>query len=88
MSHIGALSSSILSASEQTSLCRDVTICNLHQLRRVYLKGDKREYWMRLCEQAANEQDPEKLMELVKEINRLLEEKELRLKKESPKPAD
>ncbi|HEY7352403.1 MAG TPA: hypothetical protein VH596_06505 [Terriglobales bacterium] len=43
---------------------------------------------MRLCKQAANEQDPEKLMELVKEINRLLEEKELRLKKERPKAAD
>ena len=38
---------------------------------------------MHLCEQAANEQDPDKLMELVREINRLLEEKELRLKQES-----
>jgi hypothetical protein len=44
------------------------------------LQGAKKEYWMQLCELAANEQDPEKLMELVKEINRLLEEKELRLK--------
>jgi hypothetical protein len=35
---------------------------------------------MQLCERAATEQDPEKLMELVKEINRLLEEKERRLK--------
>lgn len=40
---------------------------------------------MHLCEQAANEQDPDKLMELVREINRLLEEKELRLKKETEK---
>jgi len=40
---------------------------------------------MHLCEQAANEQDADKLMELVKEINRLLEEKESRLKKESEK---
>jgi hypothetical protein len=40
---------------------------------------------MRLCEQAANEQDPDKLMQLVREINRLLEEKERRLKKESAK---
>jgi hypothetical protein len=45
------------------------------------LKGEKKEYWMHLCELAANEQDPDTLMELVKEINRLLEEKELRLKK-------
>jgi hypothetical protein len=49
----------------------------------VCLKGERKEYWMHLCEQAANEQDPDKLMELVKEINRLLEEKELRLKRDS-----
>jgi hypothetical protein len=48
--------------------------------REVYLKGEKREIWMHLCEQAAVEQDPDKLMDLIKEINRLLEEKELRLK--------
>jgi hypothetical protein len=40
---------------------------------------------MHLCEQAATEQDPDKLMELVREINRLLEEKESRLKRESAK---
>ena len=39
-----------------------------------------REKWMQLCEQAANEQDPEKLMELITEINRLLDAKEQRLK--------
>jgi hypothetical protein len=32
-----------------------------------------------LCEQAANEQDPVKLNQLVAEINRILEEKEKRL---------
>lgn len=35
---------------------------------------------MHLCEQAAIEQDPEKLMALIKQINQLLEEKERRLK--------
>ena len=35
--------------------------------------------WMELCEQAAVEQDPKKLMELVAEINRLLLEKEKRI---------
>jgi hypothetical protein len=44
------------------------------------LKGEKREIWMHLCEQAAVEQDPDKLMDLIKEINQLLEEKERRLK--------
>ena len=33
-----------------------------------------------LCEQAAIEQDPKKLHELIKEINDLLEAKEARLK--------
>jgi hypothetical protein len=31
------------------------------------------ERWRQLCAQAAVEQDPKKLLELVKEINRLLE---------------
>ena len=37
------------------------------------------ERWMQLCAQAAVEQDPEKLMALVNEINDLLEKKERRL---------
>ncbi|MGH9514313.1 MAG: hypothetical protein ACRD3P_01375 [Terriglobales bacterium] len=48
------------------------------------MKGQRKEQWMHLCEQAANEQDPDKLMDLVKEINRLLEEKERRLKNSAP----
>jgi len=34
------------------------------------------ERWRELCAQAAVEQDPQKLMELVKEISRLLDEKQ------------
>ena len=33
------------------------------------------ELWRTLCEEAQNEQDPQRLLELVKEINDLLEEK-------------
>jgi hypothetical protein len=44
------------------------------------LKGEEKEIWMRLCEQAAVEQDPDKLMDLIKQINKSLEEKERRLK--------
>jgi hypothetical protein len=40
---------------------------------------EKTERWMELCKQAAVEQDPQKLMALVKEINELLEAKERRL---------
>jgi hypothetical protein len=48
----------------------------------------QRELWMELCAQAANEQDPEKLMQLVDQINQLLEQKEARLlrSKSSEKP--
>lgn len=45
------------------------------------MKGEKKEIWMHLCEQAAIEHDADKLMELIKQINQLLEEKELRLKR-------
>jgi hypothetical protein len=39
-----------------------------------------KERWQELCAQAAEEQDPVRLMKLVKEINELLDEKEKRLK--------
>ena len=42
--------------------------------------GEAREEWLQLCELAANEQDSEKLLALVKQINRLLDEKDQRLK--------
>jgi hypothetical protein len=36
---------------------------------------DKKDSWMELCELAAQEKDPAKLMILMKEIDRLLEPK-------------
>jgi hypothetical protein len=45
---------------------------------------ENREKWMELCAQAAREQDPEKLMELIAQINQLLEAKERRLKGNPP----
>jgi hypothetical protein len=39
-----------------------------------------KERWIELCEMAATEQDYQKLLKLVQEINRLLDEKEQRLK--------
>jgi hypothetical protein len=50
------------------------------------MQGEKKERWMELCAQAAVEQDPKKLMELVQEINALLEEKERRLGILPPQP--
>ena len=43
------------------------------------MKGETGERWRNLCEQAATEQDPIRLLQLVSEINRLLLEKEERL---------
>jgi hypothetical protein len=51
------------------------------------MQGKTRERWLELCEQAAVEQDREKLLELVAEINRLLAEKNERLKQLDKKAA-
>jgi len=45
------------------------------------MQGETGDEWLRLCRQAAVERDPEKLVELAREIDRLLSEKEIRLKK-------
>jgi hypothetical protein len=39
------------------------------------MRDQNRKRWKELCEQAATEQDPEKLLELTAEIDRLLSEK-------------
>jgi hypothetical protein len=38
----------------------------------------EKEHWLLLCEQAATEQDPEKLMDLLDKVNRFLEAEENR----------
>jgi hypothetical protein len=52
------------------------------------MRDQNRERWKELCEQAASEQDPEKLLELTAETDRLLSEKNDRLEgqtREKPK---
>jgi hypothetical protein len=44
------------------------------------------ERWRQLCAKAAVEQDPQKLMDLVKEISRLLDEKQSRNRIEHGNP--
>jgi hypothetical protein len=48
------------------------------------MQGKTREHWQELCEQAAIEQDPTKMLELVEEINRLLAVKYERLSHGAP----
>jgi hypothetical protein len=45
------------------------------------VQGETEEPWRVLCEQAVTEQDSQRLIQLVAEINRLLVEKEQRLQK-------
>jgi predicted nucleotidyltransferase len=45
------------------------------------MQSETKERWILLCEQAATEQDSRKMVELIQEINRLLEEKRSRLNK-------
>jgi hypothetical protein len=45
------------------------------------MQGNVKEHWMELCEKATVEQDSEKLMALIQEINRMLEKKEDRLRR-------
>jgi len=44
------------------------------------MEGEKRERWMRLCVEAADGRDSNRLLDLISEINRLLHEKEMRLR--------
>jgi hypothetical protein len=46
------------------------------------MNGEAGERWRALCEQAAVEQDPDRLLQLILEITHLLEIKEQRLKLE------
>jgi len=43
------------------------------------MQGESGNKWRELCEKAAVERDPQKLMDLIDEINQMLEEKEQRL---------
>jgi len=49
---------------------------------------EKKERWLELCAQAAIEEDHDKLIELVREINELLEAKEARLAGKPVKPPE
>jgi hypothetical protein len=44
------------------------------------MKGEKRERWLQLCVEAADEQDSNRLLELISEIDHLLHDKHMRLR--------
>jgi hypothetical protein len=43
------------------------------------MKGETKERWMQVCELITQEQDPQKFLALVSELNELLAQKERRL---------
>ena len=49
------------------------------------MQGETKEHWVDVCERAATEQDPERLMMLIKELNDLLTQKQERLQKNRPR---
>lgn len=53
-----------------------------HPLRsKAATEGDSKKHWRELAAQAANEKDPERLIELIKEIKEILQARKQRLKK-------
>lgn len=46
------------------------------------MQGKVKEDWIELCEKVAIEKDPGRMIELVRELNRMLDEKEERLQRE------
>jgi hypothetical protein len=48
------------------------------------MQAQTKELWLKLCEQAANEQDPKKFLTIIREINTLLELKRSRFKQTGP----
>jgi hypothetical protein len=47
------------------------------------MRDEAKDRWMLLCNQASTEQNPEKLLALIQEINQLLEEKRSRISAQS-----
>jgi hypothetical protein len=46
------------------------------------MNNKTKERWLQLCEQAAVEQDPDRLLKLVNEISRILDEKNQRVQQQ------
>ena len=48
------------------------------------MQGETKQRWEELCELAATERDPDKFLDLIREINRLLEERRMGLSDKKP----
>jgi hypothetical protein len=61
------------------SAVQSVRVTEFADRRPRAMQGKVKEDWMELCEQAAVEQDTNRLLELIRAINTMLEKKEERL---------
>jgi len=64
--------------SERCRLAEDTALKRDHHVRKVHINSN-REDWKALARKAANEQDPKKLLSIVEELNKALEERENQL---------
>jgi hypothetical protein len=71
----------VVSAEEPSNL-----VTTIHENLNPPYRDPDDERWLQLCSEAAVERDPDKLMKLLQEINRLLNEKEERRKRRPPSP--
>src|SRR5438128_3067941 len=68
------------SKGANNSRSKKFALCRCQRTAEGEMEGEKRERWMRLCVEAAVGQDSNRLLELISEIDRLLREKEMRLR--------
>src|SRR2546425_5292678 len=64
---------------ERCRLAEDTALKRDHHVRKVHINSN-REDWKALARKAANEQDPKKLLSIVEELNKALEERENQLR--------
>ena len=79
VANVANVSSRPETPQEPTLLTRGRRRRRLSTAGETLMQGPNTERWEELCRQAAEEQDPKRLLELTLEINRLLLEKEDRL---------
>ena len=78
--HVGRRCYLVIGRAEKLKL-----LCYIRHGGAYPMQGEIGERWKKLCEQAAVEQDPQKLLPLIEEIDRLLEVKEERLQQAARK---
>jgi hypothetical protein len=71
--------------SKNMSAVPSVRVTEFTDWRHSTMQGKVKEDWLQLCEQVAIEQDTDRMIELVRELNRMLEEKEQRLDRKQSK---